>query len=205
MTQLTFRQRSAFVARQQRGSPDPSLSAHPASEGDAPGYMARVRREPHNGRRRHGSEQPESQRNIRPKAAANDPELPALSHVAPPPPASSGSSVSYRVIPPPPQLVTSQWALAPQTFADVRSPESLGSPESSTLGFNTLDSSSYASDRHRTLSPVDYTPTHSIASFDRSASQDAASAFIDGRKRSDSGSTNFLERTLHHGASICCF
>jgi len=202
MTQLTYNHRSAFPRQKPGSQRDPSLSPDSTSEGDAHAYMARVRRNSHTGRRRYGSEQPEPQRNIRPKAATNEAHLPL--HPQPQPQShasySSGNAVHYRTIPPPAQLVTSNWGSGPrQSFADAKSPESIGSPENSTVGYSTFESSSFASDRNRTLSPLEYTPTHSAVSGERSGSHDGLSAFLSSRKRSDSGSTNFLDRTLHHG------
>lgn len=204
MTQLTFNHRSAFPRQKLGSHRDPSLSPDPASEGNAHVYMARVRRNSHTGpgRRRHGSEQPEPQRSIRPKAATTEAHFPAHPqsslHTAYP----SGNAVQYRGIPPPPQLVTSNWGYGQQrSFADSRSPESLGSPENSSVGYSTFESSSFASDRNRTLSPLEYTPTHSAVSAERSGSQDGHSAFLSNRKRSDSSSTNFLDRPLHHGTN----
>lgn len=204
MTQLTYNHRSAFPRQTSRSPRDPSLSPDSASEGDAHVYMARVRRNSHTGRRRHGSEQPESQRSIRPKAAIDETHFPVQppSQPQPQPHASypSGNVVQCRTIPPPAQLVTLNWAPRhPLSFADAKSPESIGSPENSTVGYRTLELSSFASDRNRTLSPLEYTPTHSAVSDGRSGSQDGLSAFSSIRKRSDSGSTNFLERALHHG------
>ena len=200
MTQLTYNHRSAFPRQKEGSSRNPSLSPDPASEGNAHVYMARVRRNSHTGRRRHGSEQPEPQRNIRPKAAANETHLPAHHPSHSHAPYSSGTAVPYRVVPPPAQIVTSNWTPGHrQSFADARSPESLGSPENSTVGYSTFESSSFASDRNRTLSPLEYTPTHSAVSGERSGSQDGHSAFLSNRKRSDSASTNFLDKTLHHG------
>jgi len=202
MTQLTINHRSAFPRQKLGRQPDPSLSPDPASEGNAHVYMARVRRNSHvgQGRRRHGSEQPDAQRSIRPKATRNETQLPAHSqpnfHTAYP----SENVVQYRGIPPPPPLVTSNWGNGQQrSFTDARSPESLGSPEGSAVGYSTFESSPFASDRNRTLSPLEYTPTHSTVSAERLGSQDGHSAFLTSRKRSDSGSTNFLDRPLHHG------
>lgn len=203
MTQLTLNHRSAFPRQKPGSQRDPSLSPDSAAEGNAHVYMARVRHTSHTGRRRHGSEQPEPQRNIRPKAATNETHLPA--HPQPRSVATfpSGNAVQYRGIPPPPQLVTSNWPYGQQqSFADARSPESLASPENSTFGHSTFESSSFASDRNRTLSPIEYTPTHSAVSGDRSGSQDGLSAALSNRKRSDSSSTNFLDRPLHHGKSF---
>lgn len=162
--------------------------------------MARVRRNSHSGRKRHGSEQPEGQRHIRPKAAAHETQLPNLPHAISQATYPIGNTFAYRGIAPPPQLVTSPTKPIQQHFASVASPQSLGSPENLTAGFSTFDSSSYSPDRNRTLSPVEYTPTHSVASFERPSSHDGLSAFLSNRKRSDSGSTNFLEKTLNHGA-----
>jgi len=200
MTQLTFNHRSA-LSRQKQGSPrDPSLSPDPPWEGNAHAYMARVRRNSHTGRRRHGSEQPESQRSIRPKAAAYETQPPA--HPQPHSYATYelGNVVQHRGIPPPPQLMTQNWGYGQrQSYADAKSPGTLGSPENSTVGYSTFESPSLASDRYRTLSPIEYTPTHSAVSAERSGSQDGLSAFSSNRKRSDSGSTNFLDRALPHG------
>lgn len=212
MTQLTFNQRSAFVERQRQrsGDRDPSPSPSPvsASEGNAQpqARMARVRRNSHTGRRRLPSDQTQSdQRDLRPKAATSETSLPAISQPPlytqfplPPPPAG----VQYRGIPPPPQLVTANWNLGHSGFADAKSPESLISPDSSSFTYNAYDSSSYASDRNRTLTPLEYTPTHSVSSYDRSTSQDGLSAFVSNRTRSDSGSTSFYDRALNHGVSI---
>ncbi|KAK5943590.1 hypothetical protein PMZ80_004598 [Knufia obscura] len=202
MTQLTYYHRSAF-SRQKPGSQrDPSLSPDSASEGDAHVYMARVRRNSQTGRKRHGSEQPESQRSIRPKAVTDANHLLAQTQPYSQATYASDHAVQYRGIPPPPQLVTSNWGYGQQqSFADARSPEGLGSPEHSTAGYSNYESSSFASDRNRTLSPLEYTPTHSAVSVEPAGSQDGLSAFLSNKKRSDSGSTNFLDRTLHHGAS----
>lgn len=215
----------------EQGGHDPrSPSLASALDGNAQARMARVRRNSHTshtGRRRHASEQPE-QRNIRPKDAGTEPEASAPPQVHPQahtnvhayahPPAPTTApapalvlpytpyplpnTVSYRGIPPPPQVVTSNWHQGRGAFVDVRSPESLPSPENSTIGYSAYDSSSFTSDRNRTLSPTEYTPTHSVASYDRSVSQDGLSAFVSSRTRSDSGSTNFLDRPLHHGVLI---
>lgn len=219
MTQLTFHTRSAFVARQRQGSRDPeSPSSVSALEGNAQARMARVRRNSHTGRGRHASDQPE-QRDIRPRDALPDPYAttsPPSSAPAPAPPPSqmtqvlpytpypAVNTVIYRGMHPPPQLVTSNWTLAHNNFPDNRSPEGHTSPENSTAAFSVYDSSSFTSDRNRTLSPLEYTPAHSVASFDRSQSQDGISAFLSSRTRtrSDSGSTNFLDRNLHHGVLI---
>lgn len=213
MTQLTFHTRSAFVARQRQqqqnrqGNRDSrSPSPVPAWEGDAHARMARVRRNSQTGRRRHISEQPE-QRNVRPRDGATEngestmpqTHLPARPQVLPYTPYPATNSVSYRGIPPPARLVTSDWNLVPGNFIDSRSPASLASPENSTLGFSAYDTSSFTSDRNRTLSPLEYTPTHSVASVDRTQSQDSLSAFLSSRTYSDSGSTSFFDRTLHHG------
>lgn len=228
MTQLTINPRLAFEARQQRDTRDSSLSPVPAEEGNAEARMARVRRNSHIGRRRTLPDQPE-QRNIRPKATGASSELPGLPGLPAAPAASSGPRAtgateatevqvlsqtpsytphpssgiaSYRGIPPPSQLTTSNWAQGRAGFNEAKSPESLASPESSTLGFNSYDSASYDWDRNRTLSPLEYTPTHSVSSFERSVSQEGLSAYLSSRKRSDSGSTNFLDRTLHHGVLL---
>ena len=199
MTQLTFHTRSAFPRQKQGSQRDPSLSPYSSPEGNAQVCMARVRRNSHTGRRTHGSEQPEPQRNIRPKAATTDTYLRQQTHTTSHAALPIGDAVNYRGIPSPPQLVTSHWGLGQQNVVDARSPESFGSPEASTIGYTTIDSSSFASDRNRTLSPLEYTPTHSATSFERSGSQDGLSAFLSNRKRSDSGSTSFLDRKLHHG------
>jgi len=167
--------------------------------------MARVRRNSHNSRRRHTLEQTEGQRSIRPKAATNESQAPGIQQPILCPAPVVGTTVNYRGVPPPPQLVTSIWPHRQHTYPDVRSPESLGSTDHQTPGHNAFDSSSFASyDRNRTHSPLEYTPTHSASSWEPSASQDGLSAFLTSRKRSDSGSTNFLDRTLHHGALILC-
>ena len=190
MTQLTYR-RAGGVTRQHQRSRSSSLSSDSASEGDAQGYMARIRRSNSNtGRRRHGSEQPDLQRNIRPKATDSQPltssegvRYPSTAEPQRTAPATvTYPSYPYRGIPPPPQLLTSQW------------PENLGSPDSSTPGFSAYDSA------FRTLSPIEYTPTHSVSSGGRLSSHDGLAAYqTSARKRSDSGSTSFLDRALNHG------
>jgi hypothetical protein len=216
----------------ERGSRDPeSPSPVPALDGNAQARMARVRRNSHTGRRRHASDQPE-QRNIRPRDIGTESEasvapqvhtqaqanahghthlpvpapapvpVPAPALVLPYTPYPLTNTVSYRGIPPPPQLVTSNWNPGHGAFVDARSPESLASPENSTIGYSAYDSSSFTSDRNRTLSPLEYTPTQSVASYDRSISQDGLSAFLSSRTRSDSGSTSFLDRPLHHGVLL---
>lgn len=202
MTQLTFNQRN-HLPTGQRGNRDPSSSPEPSSEGnDRNIWMARVRRNDHTGRRRTGSEQTEPQRNIRPKATTNESQLQGAQQPTPYVATSLGRTVDYRGIPPPPQLVTSSWALGQHAPIDARG-ENLGSPESSTPGYNVHESPSFTStERHRTHSPLEYTPTHSVSSFDRSASQDGLTAFLTSPTRTESGSTGFIERTLHHGMSI---
>lgn len=201
MTQLTFNQRNPSNARQQRHREPSPLPDSPSEGDDREIRMARVRRNSHTGRRRHASEQSESQRSIRPKANMNESSQPqGAQHSADYRPTSIGQTISYRGIPPPPQLVTSSWALGQHAYADVRGPENLGSPASSATGYNTHESPSFASiDRHRTHSPLEYTPTHSVSSFGRSASQDGLSAFLTSPNRTESGSVGFIERTLHHG------
>lgn len=200
MTQLTFNQRNPSVARQQPRR-DPSPPPESPEGDDRTIWMARVRRNSHTGRRRNVAEQTEPQRSIRPKANMNESQMQgAQQQPMTYTPSSIGQTVSYRGIPPPPQLVTSSWALGQHAFADARASENLGSPESSTTGYNTHESPSYASiDRHRTHSPLEYTPTHSVSSFDRSASQDGLTAFLASPNRTESGSIGFIERTLHHG------
>ncbi|KAK5076263.1 hypothetical protein LTR51_001943 [Lithohypha guttulata] len=203
MTQLTFKQRPALAVRQLPKSR--SLTPESASEGDDQDFMARVRRSPSTGRsRRRGSEQPDYQRAIRPRAAASNANLPALQQPLSHTPYQSAINVTFRGLPPPPlpQLATSQWTSKPLNYAETQSPTSLGTPESSTLAHKAFEVSSPSTiDRNRTLSPLEYTPAQSISSLEQPGSQDGFAAILDStRKRSDSDLTNFLDKTLHNGA-----
>lgn len=193
MTQLTLNQRSALARRQQQRGFTPESS----SESDDDDLMARVRRNSLGGRGgRHESMQSDPRRTIRPKGHSTEVGSVPMNQPTSSTPNTWNQSVQFRGIRPPPQLVTSRRNQDGNVHLEA---QQLQSPERSSLAFNEYEYTSHFTDVNDCLSPLDYTPSQS-ASSERAGSQAGFSALLStSRKRSDSASTGFLDRTLQHG------
>lgn len=198
MTQLTLNQRFALVKRQ-HSAQVPSDSESDSDEND---LMARVRRNSVGGRSR-GREaaHSDSQRSIRSKAhPAEVRELVSYPTDSLTLRTFDQSTLSHG-IPPPPQLVTSQYDSNRSHYSDALGLPLLSSPDGSAPSLYEYETVPYAPEVNYVVSPPNYTPSQSASSERAGSSIGFSLPPGNNRIRSDSGSTNFLDKTLHHGKS----
>lgn len=201
MTQLTLNQYSAFVRRQQQRS----LDSNSASETDEGNPMARVRHNSLSGRnRRHDSLQTDSTRTIRPKASSSETHPSRIDQSLDSTPNTWNQPIEFRGIPPPLQLVTSKHGIDKNLCVEAQSSQFWHSSEEFYSTPQDPRHTAHHVDTNNYLSPLEYTPSQS-ASSERAGSQAGLPVSLSSnRERSDSTSTNFLDRTLHHGKSVLC-
>ena len=213
MTQLTFNQKSAFSAQKSHRSSISDDRAHERSvQGNADAYMARVSRNSLNGRRRHGSEQPDTQRNIRPRVGTEDISVPrgqqdsAQSYTQT---VGYEAGYAYPGVPLTAHAVTTTGHSVRQAPIETKSPESYNSPSSSTIDYTVLHRPSLTSSNENKFPSAVYTPSHSVSSPFDTRSQDSVSAFFSLRAQSGSSLPSSNEDgTLRYGVFYnlrCCF
>lgn len=202
MTQLTFNQKSAFEKSQRPRLPD----AYPHEkrvQGDADNYMARVSRNTQSGRRRHGSEQPDVQRTVRPKAEESGdtvkrsnarPQAHVQYHDGYEAELMHSSTVPFS------EFMSTQDQPFRNVPIETRSPESYGSPSSLSFELGGF--------YHPSLHPINessrfpssnYTPNHSISSPYDNKSQDSVSAFLSLRTQTGSSIESNEDANLRYG------
>lgn len=177
--------------------------------------MARVRRGSRTGGKRPGSESPESPRNLRPKVTIpSSIDQKPIADAQPyfPLPGGFRPTVGPTFNPPnppnsaPPQAqftsLQGNYAGHPPGPQSPESAISTGSQGTSTFGVSSFESGSIASlERKRHLSHDD-TPTHSVASIERSFSQEGFSAFLSPHEGGHGFGNGFDDRGFQQGTVL---